>query len=41
MGTIWAPDDFWKMEIVIREAYLEWEKKLGVGILMSDWGDEG
>ena len=41
MGTIWVPDDFWKMEIVKREAYLEWEKKLGVGILMSDLGDEG
>ena len=41
VGTIWVPDDFWKMEIVKREAYLEWEKKLGVGILMSDLGDEG
>ena len=41
VGTIWVPDDFWKMDIVKKEAYLEWEKKLGVGILMSDWGDEG
>ena len=41
VGTIWAPNDFWKMEIVKREAYLEWEKKLGVDILMSDLGDEG
>ena len=41
VGTIWVPDDFWKMEIVKREAYLEWEKKLGVDILMSDCGDEG
>ena len=41
VGTIWVPDDFWKMEIVKREAYLEWEKKLGVGILMNDLGDEG
>ena len=41
MGTIWAPDDFWKMEIVKREAYLEVLKRLGVDILMSDQGDEG
>ena len=40
-GTIWAPDDFWKMEIAKRGAYLEWVKRLGVDILMSDWGDEG
>ena len=41
MGTIWAPDDFWKMEIAKRGAYLEVLKRLGVDILMSDWGDEG
>ena len=36
VGTIWASDDFWKMEIVKREAYLEVLKRLGVDILMSD-----
>ena len=41
MGTIWVPDDFWKMEIAKRGAYLEVLKRLGVDILMSDWGDEG
>ena len=41
MGTIWVPDDFWKMEIAKRGAYLEWVKRLGVDILMNDWGDEG
>lgn len=41
VGTIWAPDDFWKMEIAERGAYLEMLKRLGIDILMSDWGDEG
>ena len=41
VSTIWAPDDFWKMEIAKRGAYLEVLKRLGVDILMSDWGDEG
>ena len=41
MSTIWAPDDFWKIEMAKRGAYLEWVKRLGVDILMSDWGDEG
>ena len=41
VGTIWAPDDFWKIEMAKRGAYLEWVKRLGVDILMSDWGDEG
>ena len=41
VGTIWVPDTFWKMEMAERGAYLEWEKKLGVGVLMSDWGDKG
>ena len=40
VGTIWAPDDFWKMEIAERGAYLERVKRLGVNILMSDQGDE-
>ena len=40
-STIWAPDDFWKMEIAKRGAYLEVLKRLGVDILMSDWEDEG
>ena len=37
VGTIWVPDDFWKMEMAKRGAYLEWVKRLGVDILMSDW----
>lgn len=41
VGTIWAPDDFWKWEIAERGAYLEGLKRLGVDVLMSDWGDEG
>lgn len=41
VGTIWAPDDFWKMEIAERGAYLDGLKRLGVVILMSDWADEG
>ena len=36
VGTIWAPDDFWKMEIAERGAYLEWVKRLGVDILMDE-----
>lgn len=41
VGTIWAPDDFWKWEIAERGAYLEVLKRLGVDVLISDWGDEG
>lgn len=41
VGTIWAPDDFWKWEIAERGAYLEGLKRLGVDVLMSDWGDKG
>ena len=41
VGTIWVTDDFWKMEIAKRGAYLEGLKRLGVDILMSDWGAEG
>ena len=41
VGTIWVPDDFWKIEMAKRGTYLEWVKRLGVDILMSDWGDEG
>lgn len=29
------------LEVAERGAYLEWVKRLGVDILMSDWGDEG
>ena len=32
VGTIWVPDDFWKMEIAERGAYLEVLKRLGVDI---------
>ena len=41
VGTIWAPDDFWKMEMAERGAYLEGLKRLGVDVLMSGWGDKG
>ena len=41
VGTIWVPDNFLKMEIAERGVYLEWVKRLGVDVLMSDWGDEG
>ena len=41
VGTIWMPEDFWKMEIAERGAYLDWLKRSGVDILMSDWGNEG
>ena len=39
VGTIWAPDDFWKMEIAERGTYLEGLKRLEVNNLMSDWRD--
>lgn len=35
MGTIWVPDDFWKMEIAERGAYLDGLKRSGVDILMD------
>ena len=41
VGTIWVPDDFLKMEIAERGAYLEVLKRLDVDILMSYWRDEG
>lgn len=41
VGTIQTPDDFWKMEIVERGTYLEVLKRLGVDVLMNDWGDKG
>lgn len=41
VGTIWASNDFWEMEIVERGTYLEVLKRLGVDVLMSDWGDKG
>jgi hypothetical protein len=36
VGTIWAPDDFWKWEIAERGAYLEGLKRSGVDILMDE-----
>lgn len=36
VGTIWAPDDFWKMEITERGASLEGLKRLGVDVLMNE-----
>ena len=29
VGTIWVPDDFWKIEMAKRGAYLGWVKKIG------------
>lgn len=36
VGTIWAPDDFWKMEIAERGAYLDRLKRLGIDVLMDE-----
>lgn len=36
VGTIWAPDDFWKMEIAERGVYLDGLKRLGVDVLMDE-----
>lgn len=36
VGTIWAPDDFWKWEIAERGAYLDGLKRLGVDVLMDE-----
>ena len=36
VGTIWVPDDFLKIEIAERGAYLEWVKRSGVNILMDE-----
>ena len=36
VGTIWAPDDFWKMEIAERGTYLEGLKRLGVDVLVDE-----
>lgn len=41
VGTIWAPEIFWKMSIADRSAFLEWVKEMGVDVLMNDWGDKG
>ena len=39
VGTIWAPEIFWKMSIADRSAFLEWAKEMGVDVLISE--DEG
>ena len=36
VGTIWVPDDFLKMEMAERGAYLEWLKRSGVDVLMDE-----
>lgn len=36
VGTIWAPNDFWKWEIAERGAYLDGLKRLGVDVLMDE-----
>lgn len=36
VGTIWAPDDFWKWEIAERGAYLDGLKRLGVDVLVDE-----
>lgn len=38
VGTIWAPEIFWRMEMADRSAFLEWVKEMGVDILMGDKG---
>lgn len=38
VGTIWAPEIFWKMEMADRSAFLEWVKEMGVDVLMDDEG---
>lgn len=38
VGTIWAPEIFWRMEIADRSAFLEWVKEMGVDVLMGDKG---
>lgn len=42
VGTIWAPDEFYKLEKEKQLSYLEMLKEWsGIDILMNDWGDEG
>ena len=41
VGTIWAPEIFWRMGVADRSAFLEWVKEMGVDVLMNDWGDKG
>lgn len=36
IGMTFAPDDFWKMEIAERGAYLDRLKRLGVDVLMDE-----
>lgn len=38
VGTIWAPEIFWRMSIADRSAFLEWVKEIGVDVLMGDKG---
>lgn len=38
VGTIWAPEIFWRMGIADRSAFLEWVKEMGVDVLMEDEG---
>lgn len=38
VGTIWAPEIFWRMSIADRSAFLEWVKEMGVDVLMGDKG---
>lgn len=36
VGTIWAPEIFWRMSIADRSAFLEWVKEMGVDVLMGN-----
>ena len=38
VGTIWAPEIFWRMSIADRSAFLEWVKEMGVDVLIDDEG---
>ena len=38
VGTIWAPEIFWRMSIADRSAFLGWVKEMGVDVLMGDKG---
>ena len=38
VGTIWAPEIFWRMGVADRSAFLEWVKEMGVDVLMGDKG---
>ena len=38
VGTIWAPENFGRMGVADRSAFLEWVKERGIDVLMGDKG---